>query len=80
MLAADSWCLDFDAEEAGAKALIATPNGYGVSWLLLQHRLQLGWKTITKVTVIASPSHLQSREPNAYGPHLVFEITDGLSE
>lgn len=77
---ANSWRLDFDVEEAEAKALIATPNGYGVAWLLLQRRLQLSWKAITKVTIIACPSHLQSREPNAYGPHLVFEITDRLSE
>jgi hypothetical protein len=38
-------------DEDDAKALLGTPNGSGVAWLLAQHRQELGWKTVEYVTV-----------------------------
>jgi len=73
---AEMWCLEFSVDKPEAKALIATPNGYGIAWLLLRHRRQLGWKGITKVTVLVNASHQKSEEPNAEGPHLLFEVAD----
>lgn len=36
------------------KALLSTPNGNGVAWLLAQHKAQLGVKIVTDVTMFAT--------------------------
>jgi hypothetical protein len=42
--------ISFDMEHSDhAKALLGTPNGSGVAWLLAQHRSQLGRKSIAEV-------------------------------
>jgi hypothetical protein len=43
--------IDMDSEEG--KALLGTPNGSGVAWLLVQHKAecQLGHKTVIKVSL-----------------------------
>ena len=41
----------FDADSDQGKALIGTPHGNGVGWLMWQHQDQLGKKTFDKVTV-----------------------------
>lgn len=40
-------------EEESAQALLATPNGLGVAWLLAQHKAQLGHKVVTEVSVFS---------------------------
>jgi hypothetical protein len=43
--------LTFDMEADQAEALIATPNGYGVAWLLIQHKCQLGHKIVGTIKI-----------------------------
>lgn len=42
---------DFTMDQDEGKALLATPHGAGVSWLLIQHKEQLGRKVVKKITV-----------------------------
>jgi hypothetical protein len=42
---------DFAAGSDEFAALLACPNGVGVAWLLLQHREQMGHKTVSSVKV-----------------------------
>lgn len=47
-------------------ALVAAPNGVGVAYLLLQHREQMGRKTITSVKVfydMGAPRRILDRRP-----------------
>jgi hypothetical protein len=47
--------ISFDmARSDHAKALLGTPNGSGVAWLLTQHRSQLGWKDVAEVRLFYS--------------------------
>jgi hypothetical protein len=41
----------YDAESEEGRALLGTPNGSGVAFMLIQHKEQLGRKKIGKVTV-----------------------------
>jgi hypothetical protein len=43
--------ITWDIEDDDAKALLGTPNGNGVAWLLAQHKRELGWKVVQSVTV-----------------------------
>ncbi|CAA9962859.1 hypothetical protein PTMSG1_06227 [Pyrenophora teres f. maculata] len=43
--------LTFDIESEEGRAILGSPNGAGVAWMLLQHKTQLGEKKIEKVTV-----------------------------
>ncbi|KAI2476619.1 hypothetical protein Ptr902_11966 [Pyrenophora tritici-repentis] len=43
--------LTFDIDSEEGRAILGSPNGAGVAWMLLQHRLQLGERQIEKVTV-----------------------------
>ncbi|CAN9079219.1 unnamed protein product [Alternaria alternata] len=56
-----------------AKALCGTPNGTGVLWLLAQHKVGLGCKTVDKVTMFY-------RDESAIGlsgvPTLIFYVKD----
>jgi hypothetical protein len=46
--------LTWNIQTEEEKALLVTPNGSGVGWLLVQHEEQLGWKTIESVTLFWS--------------------------
>ena len=50
---------------------IGTPNGLGVAYFLIQHKAELGRKTITKVDVFAHESTFKGRDPC-----FVFHIED----
>ncbi|KAF2125413.1 hypothetical protein P153DRAFT_112702 [Dothidotthia symphoricarpi CBS 119687] len=41
----------FRMDEDSGKALLGTPHGSGIAWLLIQHKKQLGHKTLDKVTL-----------------------------
>lgn len=41
----------FDMTTDEGKAILATPNGAGVAWWLIDHKSQLGVKTVKSVTV-----------------------------
>ena len=59
--------LTFDIESEEGQAILGTPNGSGVAWMLIQHKAQLGEKKIKKVTVFhasASGDHYISRRPS----------------
>jgi hypothetical protein len=45
----DDPSIGWDIDEDEAKALLGTPNGCGVAWLLVQHRRKLGWKAVQHV-------------------------------
>ncbi|KAK2592781.1 hypothetical protein QQS21_009524 [Conoideocrella luteorostrata] len=50
------------------KAILGTPHGAGAAYLLIQHKMQLGNKEITHVTVWDSfgPTSLDAKAKNAY--------------
>jgi len=56
-------------------ALLGTPNGVGVAWLLIQHKRQLGNKTVEKVTVDCQDQFTMS-DDGTIDPSLVFHIRD----
>jgi hypothetical protein len=37
-------------------ALLGSPNGFGIAWLLVQHKAQLGVKTVSEITVFGADS------------------------
>ena len=43
--------VDIAANSDELAALVAAPNGLAVAYLLLQHRRQLGWKTVTSAKI-----------------------------
>jgi hypothetical protein len=45
--------VDFDMATDEGKALLSSPNGAGVAYLLSTHKRHLGRRTISKVTVFA---------------------------
>ena len=49
-------------------ALLGTPNGAGGVYLLMQHKLALGFKTISRVLVVLTGSKWE--------PFLIFEVVD----
>lgn len=50
------------------RALIGTPNGAGGVYLLMQHKVSLGLKTISKIILVRAKITLK--------PHLIFELED----
>ncbi|KAK5008297.1 hypothetical protein LTR28_004175, partial [Elasticomyces elasticus] len=62
-----------DSDEA--KAILASPNGGALAWLLIQHKAMLGVKTITAVTVFRDEGGT-SKNPDwdAQQPYVLFEI------
>ena len=56
-------------------ALLGTPNGVGVAWLLIQHKRQLGHKTVEKVTVDCQDQFTMSYD-GTIDPSLVFHLRD----
>ncbi|KAK4542065.1 hypothetical protein LTR36_007096 [Oleoguttula mirabilis] len=65
-----------DSEEG--KALLGTPNGNGVAWILFSHRAQLGWKTIESVQLFDDTmSGSQRKFPASNSkPSLLFNVVD----
>jgi len=47
--------VEFDAKSDNGMALLGTPNGAGVAWMLAQHRAQLGHKVVDKVVLFRHP-------------------------
>ena len=47
--------VEFDAEPDKGMALLGTPSGAGVAWVLAQHRAQLGHKVVDKVVLFRHP-------------------------
>ena len=56
-------------------ALLGTPNGVGVAWLLIQHKRQLGLKTVEKVTVHCDDKSTMG-DDGTVDRSLVFHIRD----
>jgi hypothetical protein len=48
---------NFSKKSLQFAALMATPSGRGVAWLLLTHREQLGWKYVESIDVWSEKSH-----------------------
>lgn len=62
----------FGQETEAFFALLGTPFGAGAVYLLMQHKKQLGHKTISRVTLFGKSPNQWSQ----YGPDIVFEIRD----
>jgi hypothetical protein len=59
--------LTFPMTELPGLAMLGTPNGYGVAWLLIQHRAQFGRRTIESVKVWSGPAPADpSNDPPYY--------------
>ncbi|KAL3428482.1 hypothetical protein PVAG01_01991 [Phlyctema vagabunda] len=56
----------FGMDTEQGQALLGTPNGSGIAWLLINHKLQLGIKTVDKVSVFSVDNY----------PFLLFELKD----
>jgi hypothetical protein len=74
--------IDVDSEDG--KALLGTPNGSGVAWLLIQHKAnsQVGHKSVKKVTLLW-PDFLDDYEATArkevgLSASLLFWIEDAV--
>jgi len=63
--------VEFEMTTDEGKALLSSPNGAGVAYLLFTHKRQLGRKTISKVTVFADDGKKQPRPPS-----LVYHVVD----
>lgn len=64
----------FDAGSKEGQALIGTPNGGGVAWLLAQHKEQLGVKVIDKVTLFFSTPVSEWDGTMYSAPNMLFHI------
>lgn len=53
------------------KAILGSPSGTGVAYLLAQHKRQLGKKTISRVTVFADDGKSEKRPAS-----LIFHVVD----
>ncbi|EDU43951.1 conserved hypothetical protein [Pyrenophora tritici-repentis Pt-1C-BFP] len=65
--------ISFDADSEQAHALLGTPNGSGVAWLLVQHKRQLGHKVVKKVTLFYTIRNVGTL-PQECQPNLLFWI------
>jgi hypothetical protein len=65
--------IDFAADSMRAQALLGTPNGHGVVWLLIEHRGKklLGHKTVDKVTLFFTDNDERGNQPS-----LLFHLED----
>jgi hypothetical protein len=69
--------VEFGIDSDQAKAILSSPNGGGVAWFLINHKAQLGLKTIKSVSLWAA----DSEEAKEFSDPLleraiVFEIMD----
>jgi hypothetical protein len=61
--------LDFQMTHETGLAMLGTPNGRGVAWLLATHKEQFGKRTIESVTVWSDPQDPEDPpdlDPNYY--------------
>jgi hypothetical protein len=63
--------VEYSMETGEGKAILSSPNGAGVAYLLFTHKRKLGRKTISKVTVFADDGKMQSRPPS-----LIYHVVD----
>lgn len=65
--------VDFDTNSDEGHALVGSPNGAAFAYFLMQHKAELGHKTISKVTVFRA----ETDDDLAFmDPHLVFHVED----
>ena len=57
------------------QAMVGSPNGAGVAWLLITHKAELGNKKIRSVTIFRSDKDEVNHAP-VKGPSLLFELAD----
>ncbi|KAF2014225.1 hypothetical protein BU24DRAFT_409984 [Aaosphaeria arxii CBS 175.79] len=63
----------FDAYTRACKALLGSPNGSGVAWMLIQRKEELGRKTVTGCSVFVSEATLM------FEPSIVFYIGNAVA-
>ena len=63
----------FDKEE-NVQALLGTPNGSGVAWLLTQRKRGLGHRIVDKVTLFFTEHRYSSSDDIHENPNLLFHI------
>lgn len=65
--------VEFDMNTIAGRAILASPNGAMLSWMLIQHKQQFGTalKSVARVKVFESGPDA----PSAY-PNLIFYIED----
>lgn len=68
--------VDFWMDTDAGKAILGSPNGNGVGWLLAQHHAQLGRKAISRVTVFDTQYSGQPRGFGLVKPHMIFHLED----
>ncbi|KAF2819010.1 hypothetical protein CC86DRAFT_307928, partial [Ophiobolus disseminans] len=56
----------YNATSPEGRAILGTPNGSSVAYMLIQHKSQLGHKTVSKITVFQQDNQ----------PMLLFHIVD----
>ncbi|KAF2621471.1 hypothetical protein BU25DRAFT_379643, partial [Macroventuria anomochaeta] len=65
--------MEFDTKTDEGHALLGSPNGAGFAYFLMQHKRELGLKTITKVTVFRA----ETDDDLAFvDSHLLFHVGD----
>lgn len=63
--------MEFDTKSDEGHALLGSPNGAAFAYFLMQHKAELGQKTITKVTVFRA----ETADDLAFvDPNLVFHV------
>ena len=62
--------ITFKSDTLEGQALIGTPNGQGVAWLLIQHKRQLGHKVIDEISVYDE----NGGDPDPPNPTLLFRL------
>jgi hypothetical protein len=55
--------VDVQMSDDAGLAMLGTPNGRGVAWLLATHKEQFGRRTIESVTVWSDPSDSNDHQP-----------------
>ncbi|KAK3712625.1 hypothetical protein LTR37_009068 [Vermiconidia calcicola] len=70
---------EYSMDSKQGKAILGTPNGGGVAWFLIQHKAELGHKTIESVVVFDNSLFEDQREGNDREdstPSMMFRIED----
>lgn len=63
----------FDMSTKEGRAILATPNGVGAAYFLINHKEDLGHKTITKVTVFKTDGQKPNGDPEDWY-HFIFYV------
>ena len=64
--------MTFEAGSDNFNALLGTPNGSGVAWLLINHKAQMGPKTLSSISLFRSKDPLGG----AAVTNMAFEVVD----